>query len=190
MDNDALPVPHGISIRALTPNDWRIFRSVRLQALQESPGVYLSSHEDGMKLSETEWKETLDGNRKCVFGLFGEATPKEPALLIGIAAIFTWRDDPTGQTGLLAMDYIEANHRGHCLARLFYRARVDWALRQPHLTRLVISHREGNEASRRAMLSFGFEYRGQHTIRWPDGMYADEWNYELSLETLRKHRNA
>ena len=182
-------MPNEISLRALTQDDRRIFRSVRLQALQESPGVYLSSHENAVKLSEAEWKETLDGNRKCVFGLFDAASTKEPKL-IGIAAIFTWRDDPTGRTGILAMDYVHPNYRGRGLSRLLYQGRIDWALDQPHLTRLVISHRAGNEASRRAMLSFGFEYQEQQTIRWPDGMDAEEWNYELNLENLRKHRNA
>jgi len=174
-------MPNEISLRALTPDDWNIFRSVRLQALQESSGVYLTSHQNAGKLSEAEWKETLDGNRKCVFGLFDASSMNDPKL-IGIAAIFTWREDPTGRTGILAMDYVDARYRGRGLSRLLYQGRIDWALQQEHLTRLVISHRKGNEASRRAMLSFGFEYRGQKTIRWPDGADDEDWNYALDLE--------
>jgi RimJ/RimL family protein N-acetyltransferase len=174
-------MPNDISLRALTPDDWRAFRAVRLQALQESPGVYLTSYETAVKLSEAEWKETLDGNRKCVFGLFASNE------LIGIAAIFTWRDDPTGSTGILAMDYVDARYRGRGLARLLYQGRLTWATQQEHLTRLVISHRKGNEASRRAMLSFGFEYQGKRTIRWPDGVEEEEWNYAVDLEKLRRY---
>jgi RimJ/RimL family protein N-acetyltransferase len=170
-----------ISLRALTPDDWRLFRSVRLQALQESPGVYFTPYESAAKLSEAAWKETLDGHRKCVFGLFAGSE------LIGIAAIFTWRDDPAGHTGILAMDYVDANHRGRGLARLLYEGRITWAVTQEHLTRLVISHRKGNEASRRAMLSFGFEYQGKQIIHWPDGVDEEEWNYALDLEKLRRY---
>jgi RimJ/RimL family protein N-acetyltransferase len=174
-----------IVVRALTPTDWLIFRSIRLRALQEHPGVYLSCYKDAVKIPEAEWQETLDGNRKCVFGLFEQASSCRREL-IGIAAIFTWRDDPTGRTGIMAMDYVDAKHRGRGLARLLYRSRIDWALDQAHLTQLVISHRKGNEASRRAMLSFGFKYQGKHNIRWPDGMDDEEWNYALDLEVLRQ----
>jgi RimJ/RimL family protein N-acetyltransferase len=174
-------MPHEISLRALTQDDWRIFRSLRLQALQESPGVYLTSYETAVNLSEAEWKQTLDGNRKCVFGLFAGNE------LIGIAAIFTWREDPTARTGILAIDYVDTTYRGRGLTRLLYQGRITWALQQEHLTRLVISHRKGNEASRRAMLSFGFEYQGKHSIRWPDGVNDEEWNYALDLENLRRN---
>jgi RimJ/RimL family protein N-acetyltransferase len=176
--------PNGTSLRALTPDDWSIFRSLRLQALRETPGAYFSSHESEAKLSEAAWKERLDGNRKCIFGLFDGGND-----LIGIAAIFTWRDDPTAQTGILAMDYVDARYRGRGLSRLLYQGRITWAIGQPHLTRLVISHRAGNEASRRAMLSSGFEYRGKRTIHWPDGVDAEEWNYGLDLEALRRAKH-
>jgi GNAT superfamily N-acetyltransferase len=74
---------------------------------------------------------TLDGKGKCVFALF------ENDRLIGFAAVFTWRGDPTGQSGVLAMDYIEPTYRGHGLSRPLYQGRIDWALDQAQLARLV-----------------------------------------------------
>jgi RimJ/RimL family protein N-acetyltransferase len=170
----------GLSLRALTPNDWELFRSARLKALQEHPDVFLRAYEAEAEIAESVWRETLDGKGKCVVGLF------DTDRLIGFAGVFPWRDDATGHTGVLGMDYIEPAYRGRGLSRLLYQRRIEWGLNQKHLTRLVISHREGNEASRRANQAFGFEYQGRETIRWPDGTEADRWTYLLDLERLRE----
>lgn len=147
-----------ISLRALTPDDWEIFRSARLNALKQHPEVYLSSYEAEAETPEVKWKETLNGNGKCVVALFDNDR------LIGFAAVFTWRGDPTGKSGVLAMDYIEPTYRGRGLSRLLYQGRIDWALDQKQFARLVISQRQGNEASRRANQAFGFEYQGREKI--------------------------
>jgi len=147
-----------ISLRALTPDDWEIFRSARLNALKQHPEEYLSSYEAEAETPEVRWKETLNGNGKCVVALFDNDR------LIGFAAVFTWRGDPTGKSGVLAMDYIEPTYRGRGLSRLLYQGRIDWALDQKQFARLVISHRQGNEASRRANQAFGFEYQGREKI--------------------------
>ena len=80
-----------ISLRALTPDDWEIFRSARLNALKQHREVYLSSYEAEPETPEVKWKETLNGNGKCVVALFDNDR------LIGFAAVFTWRGDPTGK---------------------------------------------------------------------------------------------
>src|ERR1700733_5869738 len=103
-----------ISVRALMPDDWEILRSARLKALQEHPGVYLSSYKVEAEMPETKWKETLDGKGKYVVALFDNDR------LIGFAGVFTWRGDPTGQSGVLAMDYIDPTYRGRGLSRLLY----------------------------------------------------------------------
>jgi RimJ/RimL family protein N-acetyltransferase len=149
-----------ITARALTAEDWEIFRH-RLRALRAHPGVYLGSYKDAAARTEREWKEMLDGHGKCIFGLFDRDR------MIGLAAIFTSRDDPSGQSGVLAMDYIDPSYRGRCLSKLLYQLRIDWARQHQPFKRLVISHREGNEASRRANQAFGFKYIGKEDIAGP-----------------------
>lgn len=48
-----------------------------------------------------EWQEMLDGKGKCIFGLF------DSDKIIGLAAVFTSQEDSNGQSGVLAMDYID-----------------------------------------------------------------------------------
>lgn len=168
-----------ITTRALTAQDWKTFRQTRLRALREHPDVYLGSYREATARTEQAWAEMLDGKGKCIFGLFdGEK-------IIGLAAVFTSRDDPSGQSGVLAMDYIDPLYRGRGLSRLLYQARIDWAKQHLPFRRLVVSHREGNEASRRANQSFYFKLIGKEEIGWPDGTKAPDFTYELDLDALR-----
>jgi len=164
-----------IFVRPLTPNDWQMFRDVRLKALREHPDVFLRSYETEKKLSEAEWKNTLDGIGKCVMGLFDNDQ------LIGLAAVFPRPNDSGGYNGLMAMDYIDAEYRGRDLSKLLYKARIDWAKNQSSFKKLMTSHREGNEASRRANQAFGFKFMDKTLTEWPDGSKALEYNYELEL---------
>ena len=122
----------------------------------------------------------LDGKGKQIFGLFDGKT------LIGITAVFTDREDPSGQTGVFAMSFIEPDYRGQGYADLYYKARIDFGVSYTPWTRLAVSHRADNEPSKRAILRHGFVFTGQKEKDWPDGKRLDEMMYELDLETLRK----
>lgn len=174
----------GVVVRKLEFADWQALRALRLQALKAHPGVFLGVYEKEAAEPDAYWHVTLDGKGKQVFGLF------EGGALCGIAAVFTWRNDPTGESGVMAMDYIAPSHRGRGLMRLLYQARIDWALTQMQFRRLVISHRDGNEASRRAMVAAGFVFKDKAVIDWPDGTRAPEWNYTLDLDALRAVQGA
>jgi len=168
-----------IAVRALRPDEWEIFRAIRLKALKAHPGVFLHPYENAVMQGEAYWREMLKGGDKEVFGLF------DGVELCGIASVFTWREDPSRETGVFAMDYIDEAHRGRGLMKLLYRARIDWALMQKQFRSLVISHRVGNEASRRAMVAAGFVFKDKNVITWPDGIQDEEWNYTLDLDRLR-----
>lgn len=106
----------------------------------------------------------------------------DDARLIGITAVFTFNGDSTGQTAILAMSFIDPEYRGRGLSRLLYEARVAWAKAQPNLTRVIVSHRESNEVSRRANQHFGFVYTHTTSRTWPDGVTENELHYELRLD--------
>lgn len=169
-----------VIIRQLQEQDWQTFKSMRLKALQKHADVFASPYEKEFAEPDSWWQETLDGKGKAVFGIFdGES-------MVGFTGIFTARIDPAGQTAVLAMSYIEPQYRGQRLSKLFYQARIDWAVIQPQLKKLIVSHREGNESSRRANQAFGFVLDNKEHKLWPDGTEALEWNYILDLNQLRK----
>lgn len=168
-----------VYIRALHPNDFLIFRAMRMKALEAHLENYCAPLETKLSYEDSDWQFTLNGDGKRVFGLFDGMT------LIGITAIFTSGEDPSGQTGVLAMSYIEPEYRGKNYSALFYRARFLFASGHLPWTQLTVSHRRGNESSRRAILRHGFTLTGTRQTNWSDGTRDKEFLYILDLEALR-----
>ena len=166
-------------IRALTPDDWKEFSTIRLEALLKYPQFFSSNYVRESKQTEVEWKDWLDQKGKCVFGLY------QGKDLIGITAVFTWRDDPCQKTAILAASYIKPEHQGKGLSEKLYKARIDWAVDYAPWKKMIVSHRDGNETSRRANQKWGFILVEKRPKFWPDGITADEYHYELNLEELR-----
>ncbi len=160
-------------IRALEPSEWETFRDFRLSALKDTPGVFSMTYDAAAIWSPQDWQAEIKGEDHQVFGLFNEER------LIGITAAFTYRGDPSGQTALLAMSYIVPHRRGHGLSRLFYDARLAWIREQPQFRRVLVSHRESNEASQRANQRHGFVRTRAAPQTWPDGATENEIFYEL-----------
>jgi RimJ/RimL family protein N-acetyltransferase len=166
---------NSITIRALDTSEWETFRDVRLAALKESPGTYFTGYEEVANWSADAWQDAIKGLGHQVFGLF------DGNQLIGITAAFTDREDPTGQTALLAMSYIKPAYRARGLSDFLYRARLAWIRSQPQFRRVVVSHRKSNEASRRANQRYGFVQINVTSYTWPDGETEDNVSYELAV---------
>jgi len=164
-----------ITVRALDSAEWAALRDFRLRALKAAPGVFASSYQTEATRTAEEWQDTVAGPGHQVFGLFdGEH-------LIGITAAFTWREDPSGETALLAMSFILPEYRGRGLSRLLYEVRLDWIRKHAQFKRAVVFHRESNEASRRANKPHGFLPTGRAPRTWADGTIEDEIFYELRI---------
>jgi RimJ/RimL family protein N-acetyltransferase len=125
-----------------------------------------------------QWQDWIGGPGHQVFGLF------DGDRLAGITAVFTSREDPSGETALLAMSFIRPEYRGQGLSAAFYDARLAWVRAHPQFRRVVVSHRQSNEPSRRANQKQGFEFVRRLPRVWPDGGIEDEVFYELRIGRL------
>ena len=150
-----------IYTRPLETFEWEVFRDFRLRALQASPGVFSSSYQEEANTTPEEWQRTVRGPTHQVFGLFDRED------LIGITAVFTWRGDPSGETAVLAMSFIFPEYRGRGLSRLLYEARLGWIRSVGTFKRVVVSHRESNDVSRRAKPGTVFYRPGEHLAPGP-----------------------
>jgi RimJ/RimL family protein N-acetyltransferase len=165
-----------VEIRKLNLKDWEIFRAIRLKAVAETPQYFLYNFEDESARPDTYWQGMLSDKRHAIFIL------QDKEDVIGLTAIFTWHEDPSEKTAVLAMSYIDPAYRGKGYADLLYTARIEWAKAQPHLERIVVSHREGNEASRRSNQRFGFIFTNVNENTYGDGTTDKNINYELSIK--------
>ena len=59
----------GIPVRRIQPGEWRLFRDLRLAALQESPQAFSSVYASALERSEESWRDQADataaGAERC-----------------------------------------------------------------------------------------------------------------------------
>ena len=168
-----------IYIRVFRQDEWQVLRDIRLRAITAHTGYFFADPEVTRNQPDDYWLETLDGKGKQVFGLF------DGDKIIGLCAVFTWREDPTGRTGVMAMDYIDPDYRRRGYTELMYSARIDFAIGHEAWDKLSIGHREGNEPSRRAIIKHGFVLIETKNVDWPEGERDVEYVYELDLIAFR-----
>lgn len=160
-------------VRKLEAADWAAYKALRLEALCLHEDVYGTSYQEMRDRPDSEWEDIVSKDNAAFFGLFDGDT------IVGIGGIFT--QDAASRTGMLIGGYIREAYRGRGLSRLLYQARIDWAKESGLFDRLVIGHREGNEASRRANHAFGFQPIGIIEYTFGNGDIAKDHQYELRI---------
>lgn len=163
-----------IKIKKLLPDDWDIFRTLRLRCLDLHSDVFCPIPGEYTR-PDTEWKQLLENPESAYFVLEDEGLP------IGLTGIVRAVKDISGQSGFLVMSFIEPNYRGRGLSKLFYEARISWAREHSKYNRLVVAHTDGNDISKAAILKNGFSYIGREEKTWPCGSVKNILFYEFNL---------
>lgn len=161
-------------IRGFRDDEWEILRCKRLEAVAENAHVYLSSYDSEAARADKEWKDLIALKDGKVFGLFAGLR------LIGLTGVYRNKHDGSGKSVMLGMSYIERAYRGRGLSAMLYEARLAWAKANGY-ERACVSHRDGNEASRRANAAFGFKWVATEETTYGDGTKALDHRYELRL---------
>lgn len=170
-----------IKIKKLTVADWQDYKAARLMALKNASHLFAQTFEDAAVKDQAYWQEPLSQQKHAIFCLYKGHD------IIGLTGVFTWREDPKEETAIFAMSFVLPEYRGKGLSKLFYEARIGWCLMQPHL-KINVGHREGNEASKRAILRHGFTLVSKTMNTWPDGGEDYRYEYELDLVALRRQK--
>jgi GNAT superfamily N-acetyltransferase len=161
-------------VRQLIAGDWQANRTIRLEALAECPGAFFTSLAEAEARTDAEWQAMLTDPGLGVFGLYDGGD------FAGLTGIYLDPADPEGRTAGLAMSYIRPAWRGRGLSPLLYAARIGWA-RAHGIDRIIVSCRDSNEPSRRAIERHGFIRTRSEMADWPDGSRAENIHYELML---------
>jgi len=111
-----------ITCRRATRDDVELFREVRLQALQDSPDAFGSTHESASARDLASWEEqlfsTVSGDlRNTQFVFSGDEC-------VGLAALYRERDVPSGE---LLMMWVAPHYRGSTAASTLVDALIRWA---------------------------------------------------------------
>ncbi|WP_439272114.1 GNAT family N-acetyltransferase [Pseudochrobactrum sp. HB0163] len=97
-----------IIIRQLLPDDFAIFKKIRLEALQLHPEAYSSAYEDWVKFSDEEWRQKL---KTPVFAAFdGEEA-------VGLIGLWPQTGARTAHRAVVVMVYVKSAMRRQGIAQ-------------------------------------------------------------------------
>ena len=162
------------SIRRLGPTDWEDYRKIRLEALAKLSHLFCPSRDEG-KFSEADWKERLSNPNAAIFGLYHSSK------VVGLSAIVRELNKPDAVRAHLVSSYIQEEHRGKGLSKLFFESRINWAKEQGDIRVLVLERRDDNVFSERAHRRYQFRLAGSREQKWPDGSNKPSLTFEMEI---------
>lgn len=135
-------------IRRLQPDDWKVFREVRLAALSEAPYAFGSTHEREVLAADGIWRDRLGTRAQFAAELDGS--------VVGTAGGFR-EDDSTA--ALISM-WVAPHARGKGAGDALVKAVIDWAGVEGFQTiRLWVA--QGNDRAEALYLRWGFSRTGE-----------------------------
>ena len=153
-------------IRTGKPDDWPVYRDIRLRMLQEAPDAYGSSYAFEAGFAESVWRQRA-GNPMLFLAR------DQRAEVVGTA---TGLEGRHGTVDVVAM-YVAPEARGQGCAVLLLDA-VAAAARERGARRLVLLVTAGNLAASRCYTRYGFLPTGR---AWPMERKPELTEVELSL---------
>jgi GNAT superfamily N-acetyltransferase len=139
-------------IRSGTPDDWQVYRDIRLRMLQETPDAYASNYSVEVNFPESRWRERA-GNPMLFLA------KDQRTAVVGTA---TGLEVSAGTVEVVAM-YVAPEVRGQGCAGQLLDA-VAAAARERGAHRLVLRVTAGNRAAHRSYTRYGFRPTGR---AWP-----------------------
>lgn len=148
-------------IRRLTLADLPVAREMRLAALRDAPGAFMSTYADAVERTDEQWASWIE--QVAVFGAFLDG---EPAGMVGAIR------PEEGLTELIAM-WVSPDARGHRLAGRLVDAVVGFA-RESGDKAVHLEFISGNDAAESAYLKSGFRHIPKRKERQRDNsMWMD-----------------
>ncbi|GAA0405669.1 GNAT family N-acetyltransferase [Streptomyces luteireticuli] len=156
-----------ITVRLLPPEDWRLYRSVRLAALADAPYAFCSTWSGESAFPEEKWQERLAGRNT-----FLAEDDGRPCGLVSVL--------PGGpRTAELVSMWVAPGARGRGAADLLVGAALAWAAGRD-LTGLRLWVTEGNDPAERLYERHGFRRTGKvQSVREGE----DSREFEMARET-------
>jgi GNAT superfamily N-acetyltransferase len=138
------------TIRRLGHGEGELYRSVRLEALRESPEAFSSSYETALGRSMESWANQADaaaeGGDRAIF-IVQDGGP------VGLAALY--RDSESSGQGELIQMWIAPSHRRGGVGEALLKHLFDWAARHSYAA-VKAEVTDGNQRALRFYLRCGF----------------------------------
>ncbi|MEV8374273.1 GNAT family N-acetyltransferase [Kribbella sp. NPDC056861] len=152
-----------IELRELTPDDWRLWRELRLAALEEAPYAFGSRLADWVDAEEERWRARLSLPASHNFVAVLDGTP------VGMASGLQSGED--GVVELVSM-WIAPAGRGRGIGDQLL-AKVEQTAREAGASTFQLSVADGNDRAHTLYLRSGFADTDLEGDLMPDGVHRE-----------------
>jgi ribosomal protein S18 acetylase RimI-like enzyme len=144
-------------IRDTTEDDWQLLRTIRLQALQDSPDAFTSDYGAEARHDEQQWRDWLRSDMWLL--AFENGTALAP---VGVIAATR---EPAGLAGehFVSSLWVDPRHRRRGIARGLVEAAAE-RVAADGATAVFLWVLDGNEAARRFYAAIGFVPTGERQL--------------------------
>jgi ribosomal protein S18 acetylase RimI-like enzyme len=142
-----LPAMGGeIRVRRLVPEDWKVWRDIRLAALADAPSAFGASLAEEQRFDEARWRRRLlPSSGMAAVALDGPAA---------VGLIGGWTPEWTDAVQLVAL-WVDPAARGQGIADALVTEVIDWSTEHGH-PRVELRVTNDNNAARTLYLRHGF----------------------------------
>jgi GNAT superfamily N-acetyltransferase len=161
-----------VEVRRIRASEWRELRSLRLEALLDSPRSFGSTHKEELRRPDRDWRE------RAAAGAAGE-----DEIAVAAVADGRWVGMARGRlearlAHLIAV-YVQPEWRQRGIGRAVSQAVVEWA-RQRGASEVVLSVSDWNQGARRVYEAIGFVPTGvKRPLPWTASVIESEMRLKL-----------
>ncbi|UAK32414.1 GNAT family N-acetyltransferase [Nocardia asteroides] len=156
-----LPTPE---IRLLVPDDWAVFRRIRLEALADAPQFFGTTWAEARAKTESDWRGALSDRAQFLAEAGGAA----------VGTVAGMPDRERGGVDLISM-WVTPRARGTGVSDRLVRAVLDWAVVGGHAV-VRLEFAEHNAYAERLYLRNGFVRTG---VSGPVAPGDPRWEFEM-----------
>jgi len=132
----------------LTPEDWQLYRRVRLAALEEAPYAFGSTYAAERDSPERRWRQTLIDRTRFV--------AEEAGVVLG--TVSGGDGESVGVAAMTAM-WVDPRSRRRGVGEVLVKSLLDWA-RSAGFAEMFLWVTDGNDAAERLYARNGFKRTG------------------------------
>ena len=151
-----------LDIKLLAPEEWHVLRTIRLRALLDSPGAFMSYYETEARWSEAQWRQRFASGTWVV--------AIESGAIIGIAGLV---DGHAADGRHIEWTWVDSAHRHRGIFRALLKALMDRESGNGAYD-IALWVLENNQVAQTAYAQLGFEPTGER-------QHLSDGRYELRL---------
>ncbi len=144
-----------VRIRSAHRNEWRVWKDIRLEALQDAPESFGERYQDAMEKDDARWQrdfqKVMESEKQEIF--FAAADN----LVVGLLFVFV-RDQDTKIGGIGGL-WIAPEYRKKGIGKQIVEKAMEW-MRGKNLQAVTFWNNKSGEASSKFYEKLGFTYTG------------------------------